>query len=76
MQHLPFQGEYKHLPKTNNEEPADEFEIMSLAIRQGITVEAMKDMSFVSLVNILISSVHHEDGERKATQEDIDRMFS
>ena len=49
---------------------------MSLAIRQGITIEAMKDMSFVSLVNILISSVHHEDGERKATQEDIDRMFS
>ena len=34
----------------------------------------MKEMSFVSLMNILLSSVE-EDKERKATQEDIDKMF-
>lgn len=33
----------------------------------------MKQMSFTSLVNILLSSV--EDKERKATQKDIDRVF-
>lgn len=33
----------------------------------------MKEMSFVSLANILLSSV--EDDEKQATQEDIDRYF-
>lgn len=33
----------------------------------------MKEMSFVSLANILLSTV--EDDERPATQEDIDRYF-
>ena len=34
----------------------------------------MKEMSFVSLANILLSSVQ-EDTEQQATQEDIDRYF-
>lgn len=34
----------------------------------------MKEMSFVSLANILLSSVE-EDNEKSATQEDIDRYF-
>lgn len=33
----------------------------------------MKEMSFVSLANILLSSV--ESDEKEATQEDIDRYF-
>lgn len=33
----------------------------------------MKEMSFVSLMNILISTV--EENERKATEEDVRRMF-
>lgn len=33
----------------------------------------MKEMSFVSLANILLSTV--EDDEKQATQEDIDRYF-
>lgn len=32
-------------------------------------------MSFVSLMNILISSVENDDTTKKATQNDIDRMF-
>lgn len=47
---------------------------MSLAMRLGISVDEMKQMSFVSLYNILIASTNVEE-ERKATQEDIDRMF-
>ncbi len=35
----------------------------------------MKEMSFVSLMNILISSIDNDDGTKKATQEDIDRVF-
>lgn len=36
----------------------------------------MKEMSFVSLLNILLSSIETpSDGTRKATQEDIDRVF-
>jgi hypothetical protein len=34
----------------------------------------MANMSFVSLINILLSSVE-EETEHKATQEDIDKMF-
>ena len=34
----------------------------------------MLDMSFVSLVNILISSIDTEE-EKKATEDDIRRMF-
>lgn len=33
----------------------------------------MANMSFVSLINILLSSV--EDHEQKATQDDIDKIF-
>lgn len=35
----------------------------------------MKEMSFVSLMNILISSIDDNDGTKKATQEDIDAYF-
>lgn len=35
----------------------------------------MLDMSFVSLLNVLISMTNDEEEERKATQSDIDRMF-
>ena len=37
----------------------------------------MKEMSFVSLMNILISSIDDSDEKstRNATQEDIDRYF-
>lgn len=39
-------------------------------------MEDMKEMSFVSLLNILLSSIESSsDGTRKATQEDIDRVF-
>lgn len=33
----------------------------------------MSNMSFVSLINILLSNV--EEKEQKATQDDIDKMF-
>lgn len=71
----PFQGDYKHFPQTNNNDPADEYDVMSLAKRLGITRDEMLDMSFVSLFNILISSTNNEEKEKTATQEDIDRMF-
>lgn len=47
---------------------------MSLALRLGISIEDMKNMSFVSLYNILISSTNQEE-EKQATQKDIDRFF-
>lgn len=75
MRHLPFQGEYKSIPKTNNDKPADEYEVYSLAKRLGITRDEMLNMSFVSLFNILISSTNTEDEERVATQDDIEKLF-
>ena len=52
----------------------DEYEVVALAKRLGITFEEMKQMSYISLMNILLSSVDSEDTQT-ATQEDIDRMF-
>lgn len=70
----PYQGKYKTIKtRTNNNDPIDEFEVFALAKRLNITMEDMSNMSFVSLVNILLSNV--EEHENKATQEDIDKMF-
>lgn len=60
----------------NSEREIDEYEVYALAKRLGITKDEMLDMSFVSLMNILLSSVDAvEDDTRMATQEDIDRIF-
>ena len=71
----PYQGQYKTLKKkSTSNDPVDEYEVYALAKRLNITHEDMDNMSFVSLMNILISSVDEEE-ERKATQEDIDKFF-
>lgn len=46
---------------------------MALAKRLNIGIEDMKEMSFVSLINILLSSV--EESEKKGSEEDIRRFF-
>ena len=75
--YLPYQGEYKQLPhKSNSDKPVDEYEIVALAKRLNISIEDMKQMSFVSLMNILISAVDNgESEEKEASQEDIDSFF-
>lgn len=67
----------KPIKHSDGDKPIDAYEIVALAKRLNISTDEMKDMSFVSLMNILISSVesNEEDNVRKATQEDIDRMF-
>ena len=54
-------------------QPLSVYEIVGLAKRLNITLDDMKDMSFVSLYNILISAV--DDKEYEATQEDIDNLL-
>lgn len=76
MQYHPYQGTYKHLKDNGTSaEEIDEYEIMALCKRLNITTEDMKDMSFVSLINILISSVEEKDTTKKATKEDIRRFI-
>ena len=72
---LPYQGNYKEI-KTNgsSDEPIDEYEVVALAKRLNITMEDMSNMSFVSLINILLSTVE-EDKEKQANQSDIDKFF-
>lgn len=53
----------------------DEYTTLALGKRLGISIEDMKQMSFVSFVNILISAVEdNSNGTRKATKEDIERF--
>ena len=71
---IPYQGDYKEISsKSTSSDPVDEFEVIALAKRLNISMEDMKQMSFVSLINILLSSV--EEKENKPTQADIDKMF-
>lgn len=64
------------MKKTNNDnDETDEYTIYALAKRLGITKEEMESMSYISLLNILISSTGAEDDVKEATQEDIDRWF-
>lgn len=73
---IPYQGNYKVTSTSNSSNKEfDEYEIVALAKRLNITIEDMKQMSFVSLANVLLSSVEKEDAVDNATQEDIDRYF-
>ena len=70
----PYQGKYKTIKTRNNSnDPIDEFEVFALAKRLNISMDDMANMSFVSLVNILLSNV--EEHEQKATQDDINKYF-
>lgn len=51
----------------------DEYEVVALAKRLNITIDDMKQMSFISLINILISTIEEKDTE--ASQADIDKYF-
>ena len=73
MQLIPYQGNYKTKSNNTSNKEFDEFEVVALAKRLNISLDDMKEMSFVSLANILLSSV--EDDEKQATQEDIDKYF-
>ena len=75
LPHLPYQGEYKSLKTSNSNEPVDEYDIVSLSKRLNISLDDMKEMSFVSLMNTLISSVESKETTQTATQEDIERYF-
>ena len=67
-------GEYKRINvNTEGNEPLDIYEVIALAKRLNITLADMKEMSFVSLVNILLSTV--EEKNNNACQSDIDRFL-
>lgn len=58
---------------SNNVEIVDAYEIFGLAKRLNITLSDMKEMSFVSLFNVLYSAVAEK--ENNATQADIDNLL-
>ena len=75
MQLCPYrEGTLKQVNNSNkSDKAADEYEIVALAKRLNITFDDMKQMSFISLANILLNKIDEE--ETNATQSDIDRMF-
>lgn len=70
---IPYQGSYKTKSNNTSNKEFDEYDVVALAKRLNITLDDMKEMSYVSLMNILLSTV--EDEEHNATQEDIDKYF-
>jgi hypothetical protein len=48
---------------------------MALALRIGIRPEDMERMSYVSFINILISTVEEKPNTRKASKEDIKKFI-
>lgn len=73
MLYHPFQGNYKKIKTSSSDKELDIYEVVALAKRLNISLEDMKEMSYVSLINILLSSV--EEDEKDATQSDIDAFF-
>ena len=73
----PLKGKYKTLNNVvYNDKKLDVYGVVALAKRLNISIDEMKDMSFVSLVNILISTVESKDSSsRMATQSDINKFF-
>lgn len=51
----------------------DIFEIVALAKRLNISFADMKEMTFISLMNILLSTV--ESDTKQATQQDINALL-
>lgn len=49
------------------------YELLALAKRLNFSFDELKEISFVSLINILFSSITPE--EKDATQKDIDSFF-
>lgn len=73
MQLIPYQGNYKTKSNSTSNKEFDEYDVVALAKRLNITLDDMKEMSYNSLINILLASV--QEDEKQATQEDIDRYF-
>ncbi len=73
---LPYQGNYKQTStKSNSNKEIDEYDVIALAKRLNITFDDMKEMSFVSLMNILLSSVEEHSDVREGTEEDARKYF-
>lgn len=79
MLYHPFQGNYKQLNNNaTSDDKVDEYEIVAIAKRLNISIDDMKQMSFVSLYNIIISYINDSNDEsdtRNATQAEIDAFF-
>ena len=59
----------------NDDDPIDIYQIVALAKRMNITLEDMKQMTFISLMNILLSVVDNDNGVKEAKQSDIDAFL-
>ena len=70
---IPYQGSYKTKSNSTSNKEFDEYDVVALAKRLNITLDDMKEMSYVSLANILLSTV--EEDTKQATQEEIDKYF-
>lgn len=66
-------GEY---PTSSNSDGAElnMFELVAMAKRLNISFCEMKEISFVTLINILFANIEEKE-ETEATQNDIDAFF-
>ena len=63
----------KQIDASSSGEAMDIFEVVALAKRLNISFADMKEMSFISLMNILLSTV--ESDTKQATQDDINALL-
>jgi hypothetical protein len=67
-------GEYRTKNKNqNDDEEMPMYEVIALAKRLNFSFQELREISFVTLINILLSSVQND--EKEATQKDIDSFF-
>lgn len=70
-----FKGEWAtNKNKNNSGETPKMYEIIAIAKRLNYSFEEMKQISFTTLMNLLLSNVKQESEEQEATQNDIDNL--
>lgn len=66
-------GEYKTRTKGSDDEEMPMYEVIALSKRLNFSFSELREISFVTLINILLSTVQSD--EKEATQKDIDSFF-
>lgn len=69
----PFKGNSNHTTQSSSSEDIDIYDIVAVALKFGLRMEDLKDMTLVSLSNIIYSYTRKR--EPMATQKDIDAFL-
>lgn len=60
---------------TSKQEVFSEYNFIASALKMGLTLKDLEEISFMGVYKMMISMMDNEELVKKATQEDIDDLF-